>query len=174
MPPCNARGRTRLLPGARGACVVHGARGNSKEKDDENYQKSVMGGGANSPGGNVGGVRGAPLMTIGGAEFMQGVFIAIKQIMRVTWNVDHCGTGMRYGNAVHHILRNVKFEIVEISFEELEPMVLNLGHELLNHVLYVDLCSFHLLVVAALVGFHHCHHLKNSNASLLVLLGNPP
>ncbi|GFY88018.1 hypothetical protein Acr_05g0016570 [Actinidia rufa] len=38
-----------------------------------------MGGGASAPGGNV---RGAPPMTLSDAEFMQGVFTAIEQVVR--------------------------------------------------------------------------------------------
>ena len=41
-----------------------------------------MGGGASALGGNVRGVGGAPPTVIGGAEFMQGIFIAIEQVVR--------------------------------------------------------------------------------------------
>ncbi|GFZ01616.1 pleckstrin homology (PH) domain superfamily protein [Actinidia rufa] len=78
MAPRNARGHAKSITGARGA---RGARRNHDEKDDENHQESVMGGGASAPGGNVGG---APPTTLGGAEFMQGVFTAIEQVMRNT------------------------------------------------------------------------------------------
>ncbi|GFY90223.1 hypothetical protein Acr_07g0004200 [Actinidia rufa] len=44
-----------------------------------NHQESVMGGGASAPGGNMGGV---PPTILGGAEFMQGVFTAIEQVVR--------------------------------------------------------------------------------------------
>ncbi|GFZ00950.1 hypothetical protein Acr_14g0005850 [Actinidia rufa] len=40
-----------------------------------------MRGGVSAPGGNVGG---APPTTLGGAEFMQGVFTAIEQVVRNT------------------------------------------------------------------------------------------
>ncbi|GFY92940.1 hypothetical protein Acr_08g0013360 [Actinidia rufa] len=58
MPPRNARGRAKSLTGARGACGACGC-----------------------PGGNVGG---PPPTTLGGAEFMQGVFTAIEQVVRNT------------------------------------------------------------------------------------------
>ncbi|GFY91642.1 hypothetical protein Acr_08g0000380 [Actinidia rufa] len=70
-----ARGRERPLPGARGA---RGAHGNREEGDGENHLESVIGGGANAPGGNVGGVRGTPPTAFGSAEFMQVVFTAIE------------------------------------------------------------------------------------------------
>ncbi|XP_057499022.1 uncharacterized protein LOC130783421 isoform X7 [Actinidia eriantha] len=73
MPPHNARGRDRSLMGS------HGARGIRVERDDENHQESVMGGGASAPGGNVGG---APPTFLGGAEFMQRVFTIIEQVVR--------------------------------------------------------------------------------------------
>ena len=41
----------------------------------------MIGGGANTPGENVGG---APPPAFGGAEFMQRIFTAIKQVMRNT------------------------------------------------------------------------------------------
>ncbi|GFS41723.1 hypothetical protein Acr_00g0076060 [Actinidia rufa] len=81
MSPRNARGRTKSLTGARGARGAHGARRNHDEEDDGNHQELVMGGGASAPGGNVGG---APPTTLGGAEFMQGVFTAIEQVVRNT------------------------------------------------------------------------------------------
>ena len=43
-----------------------------------------MGGGASALGGNVGGIGGAPPTVFGGAEFMQGVFTAIEQVVRNT------------------------------------------------------------------------------------------
>ncbi|GFZ06768.1 hypothetical protein Acr_18g0009380 [Actinidia rufa] len=60
LPPRQARGRERSFLGARGVCVACGARGNHEDGDGENHQESVMGGGANALGVNVGGVRGAP------------------------------------------------------------------------------------------------------------------
>ncbi|GFY95423.1 hypothetical protein Acr_10g0008080 [Actinidia rufa] len=81
MPPRNARGRAKSLTGARGAREARGARRNHDEEDDGNHQESVMGGGASAPRGNVGG---APPMTWGFAEFMQGVFTAIEQVVRNT------------------------------------------------------------------------------------------
>ncbi|GFZ21161.1 hypothetical protein Acr_29g0003230 [Actinidia rufa] len=59
MPPRNARGRAKSLTGARRA---RGARRNLNEGDD--HQESMMGGRAS------------------GAEFMQGVFTAIEQVVR--------------------------------------------------------------------------------------------
>ena len=38
-----------------------------------------MGGGANAPGGNVGGIGGAPPMVFDGAEFMHEVFTALNK-----------------------------------------------------------------------------------------------
>ena len=70
--------------GARGARVARGARGNRNEKDDDNHQKSVMGGKVNAPGGNIRIIGGAPPTVISGAEFMQGVLIAIEQVVRNT------------------------------------------------------------------------------------------
>ncbi|GFY92921.1 hypothetical protein Acr_08g0013170 [Actinidia rufa] len=81
MPPRNSRGRAKSLTGARGARGECGARRNHDEEDDGNHQESVMGGGASALGGNVGG---APPTTLGGAEFMQGVFTAIEQVVRNT------------------------------------------------------------------------------------------
>ncbi|GFS29087.1 hypothetical protein Acr_00g0005280 [Actinidia rufa] len=72
MPPRQARGHARSLTGARGARGIH------EEGDGENHQESVMGGGAR---GNVGD---APLAVFGGAEFMQGVFTAIEQVVKNT------------------------------------------------------------------------------------------
>ncbi|GFS43254.1 hypothetical protein Acr_00g0084370 [Actinidia rufa] len=69
-----ARNHLRELVGL----VEHaGARRNHDEEDDGNHQESVMGGGVSAPGENV---RGAPPTTLGGAEFMQGVFTAIEQV----------------------------------------------------------------------------------------------
>ena len=82
MPPRQARGRERSLPGARevhGAC---GAHGNREEDDGENHQESMIGGRANPPEGNVGGIRGTPPTAFGGSEFMQRVFITIEQVVR--------------------------------------------------------------------------------------------
>ncbi|GFS43664.1 hypothetical protein Acr_00g0086290 [Actinidia rufa] len=76
MPPRNARGHAKSLTGARGARGVRRAC-----RNHENHQESAMGGGASAPGGNVGG---APPTTLGGAEFMQGVFTAIEQVVRNT------------------------------------------------------------------------------------------
>ncbi|GFZ01883.1 hypothetical protein Acr_15g0004920 [Actinidia rufa] len=56
---------------------ARGARKNHDEEDDGNHQESVIGGGASALGENVGG---APPTTLGGAEFMQGVFTAIEQV----------------------------------------------------------------------------------------------
>ncbi|GFY88798.1 hypothetical protein Acr_06g0007380 [Actinidia rufa] len=81
MPPRNARGCTKSLTGAHGARGARGARRNHDEEDDGNHQESVMGGGASAPGGNVGG---APPTTLGGSEFMQGVFTSIEQMVRNT------------------------------------------------------------------------------------------
>ena len=81
MPPRQARGRARSLTGARGARGARRARGIREEGDGENHQESVMGGGAR---GNVGGTRSAPPAVFGGAEFMQGVFTAIEQVVRNT------------------------------------------------------------------------------------------
>ncbi|GFZ16904.1 hypothetical protein Acr_26g0001740 [Actinidia rufa] len=81
MPPRNARGRAKSLTGARGARGARGAHRNYDEEDDGNHQESVMGGGASAPGENVGG---APPTTLGGTEFMQGVFTAIEQVVRNT------------------------------------------------------------------------------------------
>ncbi|GFZ17988.1 hypothetical protein Acr_26g0012570 [Actinidia rufa] len=75
MPPRQARGRARSLTGARGARGARGPRGIREEGDGENHQESVMGGGV---GGNAGG---APPAVLGGAEFMQGVFTAIEQVV---------------------------------------------------------------------------------------------
>ena len=75
MPPRQAR----PLHRARGA---RGARDNHEEGDSENHQESVMGGGANAPEGNVGGIGGAPPMVFGGAKFMHGVFTDIEQVVR--------------------------------------------------------------------------------------------
>ncbi|GFS40049.1 hypothetical protein Acr_00g0066380 [Actinidia rufa] len=79
MPPRNARGRAKSLTGARGARETCGTHRNHDEEDDGNHQESVMGGGASAPKKNMGG---APPMVLGGAEFMQGVFTAIEQVVR--------------------------------------------------------------------------------------------
>ena len=76
MPPHQAGGCARSLTGARGA------RGNRDEGDDDNHQESVMGGEVNTHGENIWVVGGAPPTVISGVEFMQGVFIAIEQIVR--------------------------------------------------------------------------------------------
>ncbi|GFY95626.1 hypothetical protein Acr_10g0010110 [Actinidia rufa] len=81
MPPCNARGRAKSLTGACGARGARGARRNHDEEDNGNHQESVMGGGASARRNNVGG---APPTVLGGAEFMQGVFTAIEQVVRNT------------------------------------------------------------------------------------------
>ncbi|GFS46647.1 hypothetical protein Acr_00g0103510 [Actinidia rufa] len=75
MPPRNARSRAKSHMGAHGARGALGARRNHDEEDDGNHQESVMGGGASALGGNVGS---APPTTLGGTEFMQGVFTAIE------------------------------------------------------------------------------------------------
>ena len=49
--------------------------GNMKEGNGENHQESVMGGGVNALGGNVGG---APPTAFGVAEFMQGMSTTIE------------------------------------------------------------------------------------------------
>ena len=82
MPPRNARGRAKSLTGARGTRGPRGARRNLDEGDD--HQESVMGGRASAPVENVGNVGGAPPTILGGAEFMQGVFTAIEQVVRNT------------------------------------------------------------------------------------------
>ncbi|GFS41510.1 hypothetical protein Acr_00g0074770 [Actinidia rufa] len=61
MPPHNARGRAKSLIGACGARVTRGACKNRDEEDGDNHQELVMGGGANAPGENVGGVPPAGL-----------------------------------------------------------------------------------------------------------------
>ena len=45
---------------------AHGARGNHDDEDGENHQESMMGGGSNTLGGNIGGIRGAPSTVFGG------------------------------------------------------------------------------------------------------------
>ncbi|GFY91005.1 hypothetical protein Acr_07g0012010 [Actinidia rufa] len=80
MPPRQSRDRARPLLiacGTRGAGKVHG---DHEEGDGENHLESVIGG-ANAPRGNVGG---GPLAAFGGAEFMQGMFTTIKQVVRNT------------------------------------------------------------------------------------------
>ena len=74
----------RSLTGARGARVAHRAYRTRDEGDDNNHQESVMGGEVNAPGGNVWVVGGAPPTVISGAEFMQGVFTIIEQVVRNT------------------------------------------------------------------------------------------
>ncbi|GFZ10907.1 hypothetical protein Acr_22g0003050 [Actinidia rufa] len=81
MPPRNAQGRTKSLIGARGARGARGTRRNHDEEDDGNHQESVMGGGASALGGHMGG---APSTVLGGAEFMQRMFIAIEQVLKNT------------------------------------------------------------------------------------------
>ena len=44
----------------------------------------MMGGGVNAAGGNVADSGGAPPAAFGGAEFMQGMFTAIEQVVRNT------------------------------------------------------------------------------------------
>ncbi|GFS34441.1 hypothetical protein Acr_00g0034090 [Actinidia rufa] len=82
MPPRNARGRAKSLTGARGACGPRGARRNLDEGDD--HQESMMEGRASAPVENIGNVGGAPPTILGGAEFMQGMFTAIEQVVRNT------------------------------------------------------------------------------------------
>ncbi|GFZ09434.1 hypothetical protein Acr_21g0000330 [Actinidia rufa] len=84
MPPHQAKGRAKSLTRARGASVACVARGNRDEGDEDNHQESVMGGEANAPSGNVWVIGGAPPTVISAAEFMQGVFTAIKQVVRNT------------------------------------------------------------------------------------------
>ena len=79
MPPQQARGHARSFTAARGAHIARRAHGNHAKRDDENHQESVMEGGPNAPKGGVGG---APSAVFGGAEFMQGVFIVIEQVVR--------------------------------------------------------------------------------------------
>ncbi|GFS29011.1 hypothetical protein Acr_00g0004970 [Actinidia rufa] len=81
MPPRNARGCTKSLTGARGLVEHAGLVGITTRKTMGITKSRVMGGGASAPGGNVGG---APPTTLGGAEFMQGVFTAIEQVVRNT------------------------------------------------------------------------------------------
>ncbi|GFZ06598.1 hypothetical protein Acr_18g0007680 [Actinidia rufa] len=84
MSPHQAIDRARSLTGARGDRAAHGARGNRDEGDNDNHHESVMGGRANAFGGNIWVVGSAPLMVISGTEFIQGVFTAIKQVVRNT------------------------------------------------------------------------------------------
>ncbi|GFY93879.1 hypothetical protein Acr_09g0003250 [Actinidia rufa] len=84
MPPHQARVRARLLTGARGACVEHGARENRDEGDNDNHHGSAMEGEANAFSGNVWIVGGAPPTVVSGTKFMQGVFTAIEQVVRNT------------------------------------------------------------------------------------------
>ena len=84
MLPHQARGRARLLPRVRGTHEAGRARGEHEEGDGENHQESVMGGGANASGGNVGGVGGALPMAFGGTEYMQGMLTVIEQGVRNT------------------------------------------------------------------------------------------
>ncbi|GFS33310.1 hypothetical protein Acr_00g0027730 [Actinidia rufa] len=81
MPPRQARGCARPLLRAHGAGR---ARGDHEEGDGENHQESVIEEGANTPRGNVECARGAPTVAFGGVEFMQGMFIAIEQVVRNT------------------------------------------------------------------------------------------
>ena len=81
MLPCQARDRARPQRRARGTRGAGKVSGEHEEGDGENHQESVIGGGANAPKGNVGG---APPAAFGGAEFMQGMFIAIEQVVRNT------------------------------------------------------------------------------------------
>ncbi|GFY80866.1 hypothetical protein Acr_01g0006750 [Actinidia rufa] len=81
MPPRNARGHVKSLTGVRGALGARGTRRNHDVEDDGNDQESVMGGGASAPRGNI---RGTLPTILGGAEFMQGVFTAIEQVIRNT------------------------------------------------------------------------------------------
>ncbi|GFY85491.1 hypothetical protein Acr_04g0002290 [Actinidia rufa] len=87
MPPRNARGCANSLTGARGVRRARGARRNLNEGDD--HQESVMGGRASAPMGNVGNVGGAPPAMFGGAEFMQGIFTAIEQVVRNIVQTTH-------------------------------------------------------------------------------------
>ncbi|GFY99323.1 hypothetical protein Acr_13g0007240 [Actinidia rufa] len=79
MSPRNTRSHARSLTGDRGARVAYRARGVRDEGDDNNHQESMIGGGATAPGENVGG---APSIVLDGAEFMQGVFTIIKQVVK--------------------------------------------------------------------------------------------
>ncbi|GFS30291.1 hypothetical protein Acr_00g0011220 [Actinidia rufa] len=82
MPPRNGRGRAKSLTGARGA---RGARGTCRNLDEgDDHQESVMGGRASAPIENVENVGGTLPTVLGGAEFMQGVFTVIEQVMRNT------------------------------------------------------------------------------------------
>ncbi|GFY91469.1 hypothetical protein Acr_07g0016650 [Actinidia rufa] len=87
MPSRNVRGRAKSLTGARGVRGARGARRNLNERDD--HQESVMGGRASAPMGNVGNDGGVPSAVFGGAEFMQGVFTVIKQVVRNTIQTMH-------------------------------------------------------------------------------------
>ena len=71
MPPRQVTGRARSLTEACGAQGARGACGACEEGDGENHQESVIGGVA-------------PLAVFGGVKFMQGVFTAIKQVVRNT------------------------------------------------------------------------------------------
>ena len=73
MSPHQTRGRARSRTGARGARVACGTHGNHEEGNDDNYQESVMRG-----------VESALPVVFGDAKFMQGVFIAIEQVVRNT------------------------------------------------------------------------------------------
>ena len=88
MPPRQARGRARPQLRAHGARGAGRARGEHEEGDGENHQEFVIGERANAPGGNVrgnaGGAGSAPSAAFGGAEFMQGIFTAIEQVVRNT------------------------------------------------------------------------------------------
>ena len=65
----------RPLLRARGASR---ARRDHEEGDGETHQLSVIKGGANALGGNIGGAGGTPPEAFGGVEFMQGMFTAIE------------------------------------------------------------------------------------------------
>ena len=81
MPPRQARGRARPQLRTRGAGR---AREEHKEGDGENHQEFVIGGGANALGVNVRSAGGTPPMVFDGAEFMQGMFTAIEQVVKNT------------------------------------------------------------------------------------------
>ena len=70
---CQAKGRARPLPRARETRRTGRACGEHEEGDGENHQEYVMGGGANAPKVNVGGVGGVLPMAFDSVEFMQVV-----------------------------------------------------------------------------------------------------
>ncbi|GFY83219.1 hypothetical protein Acr_02g0014590 [Actinidia rufa] len=84
MPPQQTKGRARSFTRVHGARVAHEAHGNYDEGENDNNQESVMRGETNAFGENVWVIGGAPPMVISGAEFMQGVFTAIEQVVRNT------------------------------------------------------------------------------------------